>query len=161
MKNSFRVVIILVTLLVGLAATQINACAAPVSPSYPNAGQVHSSIVVNTRTDIIPRGVSLIQRWSCGIRDNLNGTVTVTGDTTTYGTVQYLDVKVCLQRLSGSNWVDVTNKSYSRNNSSYVSGSASVAVQRGYSYRIKSTHNASNSSTSDTQQSFSNIISVK
>src|SRR5665647_1643214 len=55
------------------------------------------SIVVNS----INTQNSLIKQWTCGITDNHNGTVTISGSTTATIAVEYLDAKVYLQRLNG------------------------------------------------------------
>ena len=68
-------------------------------------------------------GSSLIKQWSCTIADNSNGTVVIYGETICYGTVDYLDVEVYLQRWNGSNWIDVTSRTYSDSSYFYVRGS--------------------------------------
>lgn len=105
---------------------------------------------------------SLIKQWNCTIIDNSNGNVAIAGETITYGTVDYLDVQVYLQRWNGSDWVDVTSRRYSNSASSYVTGSAKISVTRGYYYRCKGIHNARNVGSSNyTKNSVSGAILVQ
>jgi hypothetical protein len=163
-KRFFRMVVVLILGVILTGSPVVASAEAASIPSPPTEGTVsaklHSSIVVNSRNDIAIQGVSLISLWSCGIQDNLNGTITVMGDTNTYSKVEYLDVTVYLQRWNGSGWVDVTNKTYSNSNSSYVSGSSIISASKGYYYRTRSVHNARNAGNNDTRTSVSEAILV-
>lgn len=163
MQKRFGILVALFSLsflfcLSGIAMAEEN----PISPPSQEivSKQSHSSIVVETRADILESEVSLIKQWSCGIEDQLDGTVTILGYTNTYNTVQYLDVKVYLQRWNGSNWVDLTSRTYSDSNNLYVSGSTYITVQPGYYYRTRSVHTAQNSGNYDTQTAVCNAIYV-
>jgi len=104
---------------------------------------------------------SLIKQWSCTIADNSNGTVTIYGETTSYGTVNYLDAEVFLQRWNGSSWVDVTSRTYSNNSYFYVRGSSIITVAKGYSYRCRAVHHAQNAGNNSTQTSVSSALFVQ
>lgn len=107
------------------------------------------------------RATSLIKQWTCGIGDNSNGTVTISGETLTYSTVNSLDAQVYLQRWNGSNWVDQTSRTYTNSSFIYVSGSATISVTRGYYYRTRGVHHASNGGTTSTQTSVTSALLVQ
>jgi len=103
----------------------------------------------------------LIKQWNCAIAENSNGRVSISGETITYGTVDYLDVTVYLQRWNGSDWVDVTSRIYKNSASSYVSGSDLITVSKGYSYRCKAVHTARTAGSGNyTKTSVCNAITV-
>jgi hypothetical protein len=104
---------------------------------------------------------SLLKQWTCTIADNSNGTVTIYGETITFGNVDYLDVEVFLQRWNGSSWVDVTSRTYSDSSYFYVRGSSSIAITRGYSYRCRAVHHAQKADNNSTQTSVSNALLVQ
>lgn len=105
---------------------------------------------------------SLIKQWSCTIADNSNGTVAIYGETICYGTVDYLDVEVYLQRWNGSNWIDVTSRTYSNSSYFYVRGSSSsITVTRGYYYRCRDVHHAQKAGSNSTQTSVTNTLLIQ
>lgn len=161
MKKRVRVLVSLMSLLIFMAclpgvvvAGEQMGTAATVCPN------LQKGVVINLEKT---SGVSssLIKQWNCAIIDNSNRVVAISGETITYGTVDYLDVKVYLQRWNGSKWVDVTSRTYSDNNTSYVSGSAQFNVTRGDSYRCRAVHTAKSGSTNQTTTSVSNAIAIK
>lgn len=104
---------------------------------------------------------TLIKQWNCTIINNSKGNITISGETLTYGTVDYLDVKVYLQRWNGSWWVDVTSRTYSISSNLYVSGSSQFTVSKGYSYRCRAVHTARTAGSNSTKTSISNAITVQ
>lgn len=165
MKKRAQILVALLSLMIFLVCLPGVGAAAQLTPSPPTEGKVsidpHSSIVVNIHTDTSTQGISLIKQWTCGIADNANGTVTIMGDTTTYGTVEYLDATIYLQRWNGISWVDVTSRTYSANSYFYTRGSAIISVTRGNYYRTRGIHNAHNAGNYDSQSSVSNAILVQ
>lgn len=129
----------------------------PPPPPEIMSREAHQSIVVNIHKDSAKAGTSLIKKWVCGITNRKDGTVAIMGQTDTYGTVEYLDAKIYLQRWNGSKWADVINRTYSNNNSSSVSGSSNISVEAGY-YRVRGVHSARNSGNYDFQSSVSEAI---
>ncbi len=162
MQKRFCIFVALFSLSLFFLSGHVVAEGATISPPQqeivPN--QSHSSIVVETRADILENEASLIKQWSCGIEDQLDGTVTILGYTNTYNNVQYLDVTVYLQRWNGSNWVDVTSRTYSDSNNFYVSGSTYITVQQGYYYRTRSVNTAQDADSYDSQTSVCNAVFV-
>lgn len=147
------------TCLPGISAA---ATAAPPPPNQVKlSSNPHASIVVNSHSDNSLDRISLISDWSCGVVDNLNRTVTIMGETTTFGTVEYLDAKVYLQRWNGSNWVDVTSRTYNSSYNFYVSGSSYISVTGGYYYRTRSVHSAHDAGNYDGQSAFSDAIWIQ
>ncbi len=166
MKKNLRIVLTLLSLSVflfclsGLASAKESLEPLPL-PEGEVVVDSHSSIVVKTRSDIEEKGTSLIRQWSCGIQDNLNGTVAILGDTNTSQSVQYLDAKVYLQRWDGSEWVDVCSRTYSTSNNFYVSGSSNISGSSGDHYRTRSVHTARNAGSNDVQTSVSSAVLVE
>lgn len=164
MKKSARILVSLMSLLVfmvclpGIAGAEDQlyppATVEGICPSQQNG------IDINLQ-EITGASSSLIKQWNCTIADNSNGTVTIYGETTSYGTVDYLDVEVFLQRWNGSSWVDVTSRSYSDNSYFYVRGSSSITVTRGYSYRCRAVHHVQNAGSNSTQASVSSALFVQ
>jgi hypothetical protein len=165
MKKKVRILVSMMSLVVfmaclpGFAVAEEQNC-----PSATVEGTVYSDrqngVEINLQ-DTIDVSSSLIKQWNCAIIDNSNGNVAICGETITYGTVDYLDVKVYLQRWDGSDWVDLNNRTYRDSSSSYVSGSDLFTVSRGYSYRCRAIHTARTAGSSNTNNSFSNAITVK
>ena len=160
MKKKSRILVALLSLMMftfclcGIASATVSAETS--LPPIKSISTESESIVVNT----INTQNSLFKQWTCGITDNHNGTVTISGSTTATITVEYLDVKVYLQRLNGSTWVDVTSRTYSDTSSSRVSNYSSVAVTTGYYYRTRSVHTIRNSGQSQSETSVSQAILV-
>ena len=128
----------------------------PPPPPEIMSREAHQSIVVNILRILPSRNIT-DKKWVCGITNRKDGTVAIMGQTDTYGTVEYLDAKIYLQRWNGSKWADVINRTYSNNNSSSVSGSSNISVEAGY-YRVRGVHSARNSGNYDFQSSVSEAI---
>jgi len=167
MKKGARILVALMSLLVlmlclpGIAAAEEEqqTFSPPQTIEGVNSLDLRNGVDVNLQINTV--GNSLIKEWDCTITDDSNGNVSVLGETLTYSNVDYLDVQVFLQRWNGSNWVDVTSRTYSRNSGSYVSGSTTQSVARGYSYRCRAVHSARNAGgTTYTKTSVSSAISV-
>lgn len=105
--------------------------------------------------------LQLIKLGQCSITNNGNGTVTVTGSTTTYYPVEYLYVRLYLQRLDGSQWVDIENWLDQAYNSDYKYGSHTSGVARGYRYRVRAIHYARDGTLKEYAYSCSSSIYVE
>ena len=161
MKKRVRVLVSLMFLLIFMACLPgVSAASEQIGTATTACSDPQSGIVVNLeKTSGV--STSLIKQWNCAIIDNSNGVVAISGETITYGNVDYLDVTVYLQRWSGSGWVNVTSRTYSDSYSSYVSGSNQFNVSRGYSYRCRAVHTANSGSASQTTTSVSNAIAIR
>lgn len=165
MRKRARILVSLMSLLVFMVC--LPGVAAAEDQVYPPATveetvctDLQNGIEINLQ-ETFGANSSLIKQWNCTIADNSNGTVTIYGETTSYGTVNYLDVEVFLQRWNGSSWVDVTSRTYSNNSYFYVRGSSSITVTRGYSYRCRAVHHVQNAGSTSTQTSVSNALFVQ
>lgn len=165
MKKRVGVLVSLMLLLVlTLCLPGISAAEQPLNPPQTVEGAVgldlKNGVDVNLQNNTAES--SLIKEWDCTIIDNSNGNVGILGKTLTYSNVDYLDVQVFLQRWNGSNWVDVTSRTYSINTNSYVSGSAIISATRGATYRCRAVHTARKAdSSNDTRTSVTSAIVLK
>jgi hypothetical protein len=161
MKKRVCILVSLMSLVVFMACLPgVSVASEQISPATTACPDPQKGVVVNLQ-EASGVSTSLIKQWNCAIIDNSNGVVVISGETITYGTVDYLDVKVYLQHWNGSDWVDVTSRTYSDNNTSYVSGSAQFNVTRGDSYRCRAVHTAKSGSSSQTTTSVTNAITIK
>jgi hypothetical protein len=89
------------------------------------------------------------------------GSVTISGNTCAYQTVDEISVTLHLQQLKNGSWVRVNTlgpkKAY---NTNYVSNSGTYTVTRGYYYRVTGTHVAIKDSASDALSSATDGIYV-
>lgn len=164
MKKGMGILVSLISLLVfaiclpGIAAAEEQPFNTPQmleEAGSPNKNGVDVNLQINTV------GSSLIKEWDCTITDHSNGNVSIAGETLTYSNVDYLDVQVFLQRWNGSNWVDVTSRTYSRTSGSYISGSTKLSVAKGYLYRCRAVHSARKAgSSNDSKTSVTSAISI-
>jgi hypothetical protein len=148
--------VLFVFCLTGFASAEVLPQTSP--PALETISTESESIIVNINPSATS---SLIQQWTCGIIDNNDGTVTITGSTNTTKVVDYLDAKVYLQRFNGSTWVDIASRTYSKTSSSYVNDYSSISVAAGYYYRTRSIHTAKYSGTTESETSVSNAIFVE
>ncbi|MEA1961578.1 MAG: hypothetical protein U9N81_09970 [Bacillota bacterium] len=164
MKKRSRNLVALCSLIFMVCFTGIASAAEAPAISPPTIGTVScqsESIVVTVQPDTSTTGESLIKKWTCGIVDNHNGTVTIMASTNAYTSVDYLSAKVYLQHWSGSKWVDVASRTYSNTNSSMVNGSAYISVNTGDYYRTRCVHTVRNAGGAETQSSVSDSILVQ
>lgn len=165
MKKKARILAALMSLMVflvcqtGVASAQEVVSPPPDVQSAVSPG-VNNGIEVNMQ-DITLQSSSLIKQWNCFINNNFDGTVNISGQTYTYNNVDYLDVRVYLQRWNGSTWVDVTSRFYSNSASDYVSGSDQISITSGNYYRCRAAHNAQSGSNSNNTASTSSSIYVQ
>lgn len=163
MKKRARILVFLMSMLVfmvclpGVAAAEDQVCP-PITVEGTVCPDPNNGIEINLQETA---SSSLIKQWNCTIADNSNGNVVISGETIAYGTVDYIDVEVFLQRWNGANWVDVTSRTFSDRSSIYARGSSLITVTRGYSYRCRAVHHAQNTGNSSTQTSVSNALSVQ
>lgn len=68
------------------------------------------------------------------------GYINLTGFTQAYQNVDYIMLRLYLQRWDGSNWVDLTSWPFENYNASKVEGKKALQVARGYYYRARAIH---------------------
>jgi hypothetical protein len=71
---------------------------------------------------VSPAAFQTISGGQCTIVNNGNGTINISGSTSTYYPVEQIGLKLNLQYLSGGQWYTLDNYSYYNYNSAYVSG---------------------------------------
>ena len=92
-----------------------------------------------------------LQTGSSRIVKSGTGKITVGGTTIAQKQVASIKISVIVERLVNGNWVSYTSWSASKNNTYSISTSKTLAVPRGYYYRVISIHDAnSDRSTSNT-----------
>ena len=164
MKKSARILVSLLSLLTFTVCLSGVAAAEEIGSSVTAEGTVHpelqNGIEVNMQEGSKEES-SLIKQWNCTIADNSDGTVAIYGETMAYGTVDYLDVEVFLQRWNGSSWIDVTSRTYSDSSCVYVRGSASIKAAGGYSYRCRAVHHAEKAGANSAKASVSKALLVQ
>jgi len=127
-----------------------------VMSSDPMFGTSHSLPDENGVTatgSLLPKGISNIKNMG-------NGTVEISGNTTTSVSVNTISVTIYLQKWNGSQWVDITGVSNSATNTNSVFTTKNIAVSPGVYYRARGVHTANNGTTTETQYSTSTYILV-
>lgn len=110
---------------------------------------------------VSPASFETISRGVCKIVNNGNGTINISGSTSTYYGVEKIGLKLNVQYLSGGTWYTLDNYSYYKYNSTYVSGGQSLGVTGGYYYRVASQHTSLNGGISESTQAYSEAIYIQ
>lgn len=97
---------------------------------------------------------------SCGITNNLNGTITLTGDTYAYSSVDIVGLTLYLQRWNGTSWINVYSSTFENFNSTQVSGTKLLSVTTGYSYRAYAKHYIKDGALTETGYSASTSVQL-
>lgn len=98
--------------------------------------------------------------FGCDITSSSGGYVTITGYTKAYSSVDYIKVRLYLQRWDGTKWVDLGSWIFEKNNTSNVEGIKNLQVSKGYYYRTKAEHSLTKSGVNEQATSYSSSISV-
>lgn len=108
------------------------------------------------------RSLRLLGLGECLVTQNgTAASVVVDGITTALFSVDELSVTPYLQRWTGSSWVNVTSRTYTDSNTSQVEGMYSYSVSRGYYYRVKCYHSASDGGIDESIYSYSDDILIE
>ena len=73
-----------------------------------------------------------LQDWSCSLIPSGGGKINLTGYTRAYQDVDYIMVKLYLQRWNGSSWVDLEGWTFEEYNASKAEGLKGLEVLKGY-----------------------------
>nr|WP_054936619.1 hypothetical protein [Moorella glycerini] len=87
--------------------------------------------------------------------------VMLEGYTTTQSAVDYIAVRIYLQKWDGYNWVDVISYPFEDYFTSYVEGVYYYPVQRGYYYRAKGLHLARDGAVAEETISYTASIKIQ
>lgn len=110
---------------------------------------------------VSPAVFQYISGGQCKIVNNGNGTINMSGSTSTYTAVQQIGLNLNLQYLSGGQWVTLNTYSYTNYSSANVSGGKLLGVSSGYNYRVFAQHTCINGSVSESGQSYSEAIYIQ
>lgn len=105
---------------------------------------------------VSPQAFQNIAGGQCTIVNIGNGSINMSGSTSTYNPVDQIGLQLNLQYLSAGQWKTVPNATYSyyKYNLSYVSGGRLLGVSRGYYYRVFAQHTSLNGGISESGQSY-------
>ncbi|SHJ18973.1 hypothetical protein [Desulfosporosinus lacus] len=92
--------------------------------------------------------------------NNGNGTINISGFTSTYKPVKEIGLKLHLQYLSNGTWRTVDSYSYTKTNSDLVSGGEQIRVSSGY-YRVFAQHTSFDGSISESGQTYSQSLYIQ
>lgn len=115
---------------------------------------------VNEIGIVAPDAYQAIASGQCKIVNIGNGTINISGTTTTYYPVQQIGLKLYLQYLSGGQWYTIDSYSYYEYDASSVSGGELLGVSSGYYYRVFAQYTALDGTISESGQSFTEAIYV-
>ena len=96
-----------------------------------------------------------LQDWDCNLIPSGGGKINITGFTKAYQNVDYIMVRLYLQRWNGSSWVDLGSWPYERSNASKAEGVMGLEVLKGYYYRVRADHRLTHNGTTESAKSYS------
>jgi len=109
---------------------------------------------------VSPQSYQNISGGQCKIVNNGDGTISISGSTSTYSAVGLIGVTLNLQYYSAGKWSTSKTYSYTKSNSNNVSGGKILSVSTGYNYRVLAQHTSLNGSISESGQSYSEAIYI-
>lgn len=110
---------------------------------------------------VSPAAYQTISDGQCYIANNGDGTIRISGSTSTFYAVGQIGVKLTLQYYSGGKWSTLNTYSYNNYNSNYVFGGKVLSVSRGYNYRVIGTHTSLDGGVNESGQSYSESIYIQ
>lgn len=129
----------------------------------------HESSAQDTKT-LVPEnsndnpGISLygkyLSRGSVLISDEGNGVVYISGTTNCYTTCDKVSVSIYLERLVNGSWQTVTSRSHTSTNTYFTSYGISLAVKKGYYYRVVGSHSVTHNGITEANTTASNAIYI-
>jgi len=102
-----------------------------------------------------------ISDGQCNIANNGDGTIRISGSTSTYYAVGQIGLKLSLQCYSGGKWSTLNNYDYNNYSSAYVYGGKVIGVSSGYNYRVITQHTSLDGGISESGQSYSDAIYIQ
>lgn len=109
-------------------------------------------------------GISLygdyLARGSVSIVDRGNGVVYMSGITNCYSTCNSVSVHLYLQRLVNGSWQTVATRSHTSTNTYFTSYGISLAVKKGYYYRVTGSHSVTYNGITESTTTATNSIYI-
>ena len=94
------------------------------------------------------------------ITDKGNGVVYVSGITNCLSVCDSVRVNVYLQRLVNGSWQTVASRSHTSNNTPYTSYGISLAVRKGYYYRVTGSHSVTHNGRTESTSTATDAIYI-
>lgn len=108
-----------------------------------------------------PEAMQWLADGSCSITNNMNGSVTISGKTTAYSSVDVISVTLYLQKKVGTSWVTQGSWIFEDYGTNMVTGSKIIAVNSGAYYRTYALHSINESGIKESGSSTSSSVYVK
>lgn len=154
MKGLWKGVLSLVMIVVFLMATAVvYAGQSDLKAPPPEQSKAHKEIGI--------KSLQYLQDWNCSLIPSGGGKINLTGYTRAYQTVDYIMVKLYLQRWNGSSWVDLGGWPFERYSASKAEGLKGLEVLKGYYYRVRAEHSLSHNGTTESAKSYSDYYYVE
>lgn len=103
--------------------------------------------------DYLSSGASYIQNEG-------NGVVYIAGETYCYSSCDTIYVKIYLQRLVNGSWQTVSSRSHTATNTYFTSYGISLAVKKGYYYRVTGVHTATKNGVTESTTTATNGLYI-
>lgn len=140
----------LLSVIVLLAVTSVAFAATPGSKAPPGPNEPFKEAGIES--------LLYLQDWGCDINYVGDGYLNITGFTQAYQTVDYIMVRLYIQRWNGSSWVDLASWPFEKYSDSYVAGAKGLQVTKGYYYRTRATHGLTENGYNESASSYSGYI---
>ncbi len=154
MKKGFWRFVLLVLMIVFLAATGVAYAGQPdLKMPLPEQSKAYKEIGIES--------LQYLRDWNCSLTLSGGGNINLTGYTRAYQNVDYIMVKLYLQRWNGSTWVDLGGWPFEKYNASKAEGLKGLNVLQGYYYRIRAEHSLTHNGTTESAKSYSDSYYVE
>ncbi|MGE4271488.1 MAG: hypothetical protein AB7E31_01265 [Desulfitobacterium sp.] len=111
-------------------------------------------------TIISPQAYITITGGNCAINSNGDGTINISGSTTTVYPVDKIGLTLHLQYLSGGSWYNLNSYTFSDYESAYISASKLLRVSSGFYYRVVAEHTSLDGAINERGQSYTSMVYV-
>lgn len=109
-------------------------------------------------------GISMYGRYlargSVLISDEGNGVVYISGETDCYSVCSSVSVNIYLQKLVNGSWQTISSRYHTSKNTHVASYGISLAVQKGYYYRVTGTHSVTHNGVTESNSTSTNAIYI-
>ncbi len=101
-----------------------------------------------------------LARGSSSITDKGNGVVYMSGETNCLSVCDSVSVNLYLQRLVNGSWQTVSSRYHTSTNTHYASYGISLAVKKGYYYRVSGSHSVTNNGVTESTSTSTGSIYI-